>query len=154
MSSNAETDHDHDSHSPAHYIKIWAVLVVLLVVSVTGPMREIRSITLITAFGIACVKAFLVIKHFMHLTVERKVAQYAIGGCFALMLLFFFAVAPDVMKHIGTNWENHGAYNMKRVIAESEARSAHHEGGGQEGAAHEGAAHEGAAAEPAPAAAH
>ena len=154
MSSHAESEHAGDSHSPAHYIKIWAILLVLLVISVTGPMLGIRSITLITAFGIACVKAFLVVKHFMHLTVEKKVAQYAIAGCLALMILFFFAVAPDVMKHIGTNWENQGAANMKHVIEESERRSAEHEGGAHEGAAHEGAAHEAAATEAAPAAGH
>lgn len=152
MSSHAESEHAGDSHSPAHYVKIWGILLVLLVISVTGPMLGIRSITLITAFGIACVKAFLVIKHFMHLTVEKKVAQYAIAGCFALMVLFFFAVAPDVMRHIGTNWDNHAAANMKRVIEESERRSAEHEGG-HAAAGHEGApAHEGAAAEAAPAA--
>lgn len=126
MSSHAESNHDAghgDSHSPAHYVKIWGVLLVLLAVSVAGPMLEIRVITLITAFGVACVKAFLVIKHFMHLTVEKKVAQYAIAGCFALMVLFFFAVAPDVMKHIGTNWENQSAKNMRTVIEASE----HHE---------------------------
>lgn len=157
MSSHAESEHAGDSHSPAHYVKIWAILLVLLVISVAGPMLEIRSVTLITAFGIACVKAFLVVKHFMHLTVEKKVAQYAIGGCLALMVLFFFAIAPDVMSHIGINWENRGAANMKHVIEESERRSAEHGAGGHEAAAgHEGAAagHEGAAAEAAPAAGH
>lgn len=127
MSSHADSEnaaHHDESHSPAHYIKIWAILVVLLGVSVAGPMLGIRVVTLITAFGIACVKAYMVIKHFMHLTVERKVAQYAIWGCFTLMILFFFAVAPDVMKHIGANWENHAAVNMKTVI---EASEKHHE---------------------------
>ncbi len=125
MSSHAEGSHDashhhDDSHSPAHYVKIWAVLLVLLGVSLAGPEIGIRWVTLITAFGIAVVKAFLVIKHFMHLTVERKVAQYAIGACFMLMLLFFFAVAPDVMKHWGVNWHNEAASNMKREIERSE----------------------------------
>jgi caa(3)-type oxidase subunit IV len=113
--------HD-ESHSPRHYVKIWAVLVVLLVVSVTGPMLGIRWVTLLTAFGIAFVKAFLVVKHFMHLTVEKKVAQYAIGACLALMVLFFFAISPDILKHFGDNWENRGAANMKAVIAASEKR--------------------------------
>lgn len=154
MSSHAESGHAaHDaSHTPAHYIKIWAVLLVLLVVSVTGPMLGIRTVTLATAFGIACVKAFLVVKHFMHLTVERKVAQYAIAGCAALMLLFFFAVAPDVMSHVGTNWENVGAANMKHQIEASE----HHHAGAEGAAASEhaggAAAGEHAGAEAAPAA--
>ncbi len=39
------------SHHP-NYVKIWAVLVILLVVSVLGPMLGIKAVTLITAFGI------------------------------------------------------------------------------------------------------
>jgi caa(3)-type oxidase subunit IV len=125
-------DHSHDpNHQPAHYIKIWAILLGLLAVSVTGPMLGIRTVTLIAAFGIACVKAFLVIKHFMHLTVEKKVAQYAIAGCFGMMLLFFMAVAPDVMRHLGTNWQNRGASNMKHVIEQSEERYEEYERGGK-----------------------
>ena len=49
--------HEHASHSPGHYVKIWGILLVLFVISVCGPMIGIRVITLITAFGIAVVKA-------------------------------------------------------------------------------------------------
>ena len=40
-------------------------------VSVVGPMLGIRAVTLITAFGIALVKAYLVAKNFMHLNVAE-----------------------------------------------------------------------------------
>ena len=47
-------EHAHD----INYFKVYITLIVLLVISVVGPMFEIRVITLITAFGIAVVKAY------------------------------------------------------------------------------------------------
>jgi caa(3)-type oxidase subunit IV len=67
-------------------------------------MFEIPALTLITAFGIACVKAFLVLKNFMHLNVEKRVAVYILSTCLVFMFLLFAASAPDVMKHEGDNW--------------------------------------------------
>ena len=53
--------HSASAHAPSHghtnYVAIWGILVALLVVSVLGPMLGIRVVTLITAFGIAIVKA-------------------------------------------------------------------------------------------------
>jgi hypothetical protein len=41
------------AHDTRHYVRIWALLCALLVVSVVGPLFEIRLLTLVTAFGIA-----------------------------------------------------------------------------------------------------
>ena len=92
------------THHP-NYVKIWAILCVLLVISVIGPMFEIRVVTLITAFGIAVVKAYMVAKYFMHLTIEPRYITYLMTTMLVFMLLFFTAVAPDVMKYEGTNWK-------------------------------------------------
>lgn len=91
------------------YVKIWGVLVALLVVSVLGPMLEIKLVTLVTAFGVAIVKAYLVAKHFMHLGVERRWVVYLLLTMVALMLVMVGGVAPDVMKHEGARWENRAA---------------------------------------------
>ena len=91
------------AHHP-NYIKIWGLLCVLLVVSVAGPFLEIQVVTLITAFGIAIVKAYIVAAKFMHLNVEKRYIVYLMLTMLVFMLLFFSAVAPDVMKHEGTNW--------------------------------------------------
>lgn len=95
---------DGDGGHHRNYIAIWAVLVVLLLVSVFGPMLEIRIITLLTAFGVAGVKAFLVVKHFMHLDVEKPIVRWLLATCVVLMALLFAGVAPDVMKDDGANW--------------------------------------------------
>lgn len=130
-------------HSGGHavhhgdYVKIWGILVVLLVVSVVGPMAEIRVLTLITAFGIAVVKAFMVAKHFMHLTVQPKYVGYLMLTSLGLMFLFFAGVSPDVMKHEGQRWENVAAKQaVQRAEAAAAAQKAH--GGGAE---HSGGGH-------------
>ncbi len=96
-------------HEPNNYVKIWAILVVLLIASVVGPLFEIPLLTLITAFGIALIKAFLVIKHFMHLPVETIWLKRMLVGTILFMLALFFGLAPDVMNHEGQQWSNDAA---------------------------------------------
>jgi caa(3)-type oxidase subunit IV len=108
---DAHPGHDHGAHGGGehthhpNYVKIWAVLLVLLVISVAGPFLEIQVITLITAFGIALVKAYLVVKHFMHIDLAAKLVTYLVVTMLLFMLLFFAGTAPDVMESHGSNWE-------------------------------------------------
>ena len=95
----------HEAHGDGHYWKIYFTLLVLLTVSIIGPMAEIKVLTLITAFGIAVVKAYLVAKNFMHINLTPRFVIYAITTTLVFMLLFFAGTAPDVMKDRGTNWE-------------------------------------------------
>lgn len=91
-------------HAHTNYFKVWVTLVILLVISVLGPMIGIKAITLITAFGIAGVKAFMVASKFMHLNTEKKYIVYFLLICLFLMIFFFFTIAPDIMSNHGTNW--------------------------------------------------
>ena len=91
-------------HAHPNYVKIWGILLVLLVVSIVGPLFEIQVVTLVTAFGIAFVKAYLVVKNFMHLNVEPRFLIYMLATCLAFMGLFYAGVAPDVMAATGSNW--------------------------------------------------
>ncbi|MBW2272972.1 MAG: cytochrome C oxidase subunit IV family protein [Deltaproteobacteria bacterium] len=100
----SDSEHTHHGTHHGNYIKIWAILVVLLLVSVAGPMLEIQAVTLFTAFGIALIKAYLVAKNFMHLNVERRYVVYILCTALGFMMLFFAGTAPDVMQHSGTNW--------------------------------------------------
>lgn len=128
----AHAGHD-DSHSPEHYWKIARILMVLAAISYLGPMLEIQVLTLITAFGIACVKAFLVIKHFMHLTIEKRPVGYFLIVAVAFMFLFFAGASPDVMEHEGRNWVNVGARNeTARAQAAHAAGGEHGEHGGHD----------------------
>ena len=119
--------HAHDDHGSAHYIKIWGILLVLLLISVLGPMFEVGWLTLATAFGIAVVKAYLVAKNFMHITVEKRYIMYMMATCLVFMLLFFAGVAPDVMKDEGSGWVKPN--NTVNIPLEAEG----HSGGGHSG---------------------
>ena len=95
---------EHAEHAHPSYVKIWGILLVLLVISVAGPFLGIKFVTLVTAFGIAVVKAYLVAKHFMHIDIAQRYVTYLMATVLVFMLLFFAGTAPDVMKAYGTNW--------------------------------------------------
>jgi len=90
-------------HHP-NYIKVWAILVALLIVSVLGSMSNIRDVVLIAAFGVALIKAYLVAKNFMHINVEKRWVPYLLIMCLLFVAILFAGVAPDVMKQSGQNW--------------------------------------------------
>jgi caa(3)-type oxidase subunit IV len=129
---------DHAGHHP-NYVKIYWVLLALLAVSVMGPMLGHPTLTLITAFGIALVKAYLVAANFMHLKFERRYVAYLLVTVLAIMGLFYAGVSPDVMHHSGTQWENVAAQEWSKQ-AVIKAREAHEHPHGHEpgGESHEG----------------
>jgi caa(3)-type oxidase subunit IV len=97
--------HGHGEVSSAHYVKIWGILLALLIVSICGPMLEIKVVTLITAFGIAIVKAYIVAAYFMHLNVEKKYIIYMLLTMLIFMGLFFSGTAVDIVGERGSNWD-------------------------------------------------
>lgn len=94
-----------------NYVKIWAILVGLLVVSVVGPMTGIRVVLLITAFGVALVKAYMVAKNFMHLDIEKPIVGWMMAVALTLMVLLFAGLAPDVMKDKGRRWKKDAGFH-------------------------------------------
>lgn len=111
--NNEQHGHDADGHDGGHHVNyfgIYIALLVLFLISVAGPevgeATGLRWITLITAFGIALVKAQLVISNFMHLKWEKRLMKWVLTTSVVLMFLMVAGVAPDVMNHEGNNWEN------------------------------------------------
>lgn len=130
----AHAGHGHDAHDEAAHIRmytrVYITLLVLFLVSVTGPviggLVGSKALVLITAFGIAVVKAYLVCAHFMHLNIEKRYIGYLLFTTVVFMLLFYAGVAPDVMEHHGRNWENVAAKNeVERAL---KAHAEHGEG--------------------------
>lgn len=149
MSAGATHDaaHAHDAaHDPAkeaehlkRYFKIYLSLVVLFLISWAGPavFAHNKTLVLLTAFGIALVKAYLVCANFMHLNVEKKYIIYLLTIALTFMFLFYAGASPDVMEHRGRNWENVAAqHEVDRAL---KANAAEREGG--EHGEHEGAEH-------------
>lgn len=100
-------------HKHPSYLKIYFILLGLFALSVTGP--EIAKIfgmegvsrtvlVLVTAFGIALWKAYLVCSYFMHLKFEKIYAPYILLACVSLLFVFFFGTATEVMFGKGHNW--------------------------------------------------
>jgi caa(3)-type oxidase subunit IV len=116
--------HSHDQgHDAAHgehthhvnYWNVYWILLALLAVSIAGPFIGIKVITLITAFGIAIVKAYLVAKNFMHINIAARYVAYLMVTMLVFMLLFFAGTAPDVMKPAGRNWDKPTWLNQTAV---------------------------------------
>lgn len=151
-----------------HYVRVYLTLLALLAVSIVGPvvaprlgeaevpvvgLRVSTFVMLVTAFGIAVVKAWLVIKHFMHLSIERPIAKWFLAASVLLLALFWGGIAPDVQNHSGANWENVAAQAaVERGIPEvAHAEEAGHgeEAGHAEEAGHgEDAGHGAASVKP------
>ena len=105
---HAEAHANGADHAEGHpnYRNIYFFLLFLLVVSILGPELGIVWVTLVTAFGIALVKATLVVQNFMHLKWERTIVGWLLATALVLVFLMFAGLAPDIMSHEGTNWEN------------------------------------------------
>ena len=128
--STAHAEHGGDHEHHVNYWRVYWLLLALLCVSVLGPMLEIRVVTIITAFGIAAYKAYLVAKNFMHVNLEKPFVSYLLLTVVVFMFLFFAGTAPDVMKRYGTNWEK------PAWVAAHEAAQARAAAGGTAPAAH------------------
>ena len=93
-----------ETHEHPNYVKIWYWLLVLLAISVAGPMLEVPALTLITAFGIAIIKSLLVAANYMHLKFEKKIIWLLLILSLCLLGVFFFGTAPDIMMTEGDQW--------------------------------------------------
>jgi caa(3)-type oxidase subunit IV len=113
---------EHAEHSPKQYVKIWAILLVLLVISILGPMLEVKILTLITAFGIALIKALIVAAYFMHLNVERRYIWYILFTMLLMVTLFYAGVMTDIGHTSGSRWENKAANTL--ILEHSKAAGA------------------------------
>jgi caa(3)-type oxidase subunit IV len=111
-----------------NYVKIWAILVGVLIVSVLGPMTGIRTVMLITAFGVALVKAYLVAKNFMHLDIEKPIVHWTLAVALTLMVLMYAGIAPDVQKSRGRHWEKGAGFHPKLVTEPVQAEHGHDAG--------------------------
>lgn len=127
------SDHG-EEHGDKHYIKIYFWLLGLLVVSYIGPEFGIQWLTLITAFGIAVVKAYLVTVNFMHINLTPRYMIYTVVTTLIFMLLFFAGAAPDVMKDSGTNWVKPSWIEAERAYAAGEVSGVSH--GAEHGEGH------------------
>lgn len=122
--------HGDHGHHEVNYTKIYLTLLVLLVISILGPELGITWVTLVTAFGIALVKAVMVIQNFMHLKWEKAIMKWMLAVSLVIVALFFFGVSPDVMRHEGLRWTNLAALEAieRGIVSEGYGEEEDHGG--------------------------
>ncbi len=83
------------THRPS-YLSIWIWLLALMAISVSGAFLPIpRSVIVVLLFGVATVKALLVVRHYMHLKAESWLL-YAIAVVpVAFVIGFIITLLPD-----------------------------------------------------------
>ncbi len=90
-----------DSHTGPGYVTIWVFLVVLLGAGfLVFEMGFSKTTAILLIFGIAVVKAYLVIRHYMHLKAVPPML-YAIAG---VPLILAIAMVLALMPDIGHNY--------------------------------------------------
>ena len=94
-------DSSHHDHAHPPYIAIWAVLLVLLFVSIA--LGHISNAYLMTSlvFGVAAIKAVIVLRYFMHLKFEPLYIVLMILAAVLCLVVLFIGVYPDVSLRTG-----------------------------------------------------
>ncbi|MDP7395771.1 MAG: cytochrome C oxidase subunit IV family protein [Lentisphaeria bacterium] len=84
-------------HRHVNYIKIWAILLVLLIVSLIVGMIGYQFFAVWMIFTIAVVKALMVVAYYMHLLWEPKFLWLAVGFAVLCLFFLFLGVVPDIL---------------------------------------------------------
>lgn len=81
------------------YLKVFAALIGLTVITVAAAQIDFGALNTIIAFGIASVKAGLVLAIFMHLKYDNVMNRVIIGSSvFFLLILWFFSILDIVTR--------------------------------------------------------
>ncbi len=86
MTTTSHSASAHHSHRPL-YLKIFAALMVLLVLTVIAAKMNLGEINLFAALGIAFIKAALILLFFMHFRDSGKLT-WLVGGATVIWFLF------------------------------------------------------------------
>lgn len=88
------------------YRRIWLILVSLPLLSLAAQQTGLGWLAILTSIVVMLASSWFALTSWMHVHLEPKfVAYLCILGVVAVAM-FFFMVAPDVMKHEGQNWKN------------------------------------------------
>lgn len=94
--------HGHGSHHIVPfetYIKVFATLIGLTIITVVASRIDFGTFNAIVAFGIATVKALFVALIFMHLKYDDRMNRIIILSAFFFLFLFwFFSILDEVTR--------------------------------------------------------
>lgn len=90
MASTAETD------TTTYYI-VFGLLIGLLTISIPVTIYGSGTVGSLIVYGVAASKAYLVLRHYMHLNIEPRFITIILVGCFLAIVYMFFLLYPDVV---------------------------------------------------------
>lgn len=98
--SHSQADHGHHHIIPlSDYLKVFATLIFLTVVTVAAARVDFGALNAVVAFAIASVKAGLVLAIFMHLKYDNMLNRVIIGSSvFFLLVLYIFCKLDEVTR--------------------------------------------------------
>ncbi|MBM4345827.1 MAG: c-type cytochrome [Deltaproteobacteria bacterium] len=88
-------------HGAGHYVRIWAVLLGALVVSLVLGAITNSPWAIAIIFAVATAKAALVLAHFMHVKLEPRWIRLIGAGAVAVVGVFFIGLVPDIVYKFG-----------------------------------------------------
>ncbi|MBT3982288.1 MAG: hypothetical protein HOE90_13100 [Bacteriovoracaceae bacterium] len=83
--------------TPKTYTIIWAILLGLLFLSLFAGMVKSPVLATVMIFGVAIIKAVMVMFYYMHLKVEIVYVKVAVLAGFLALFFFVVGVYPDVV---------------------------------------------------------
>ena len=97
MSDHQQQNGHEDYHGHPNYFVIWAVLVVILGISLGLGYLGNHTLAVTLIFALAFVKAFLVLANFMHLRWGPKAVTAIIIFSMIVLGYVFLGVYPDIV---------------------------------------------------------
>lgn len=104
MDKEVTSGDGHDNHHMVtlpEYLKVFAALIFLTVITVLASLVDFGAFNAIIAFGIASVKAGLVLAIFMHLKYDNMMNRVIIAcSAFFLFVMYFFCIVDETTRVI------------------------------------------------------
>lgn len=89
------------NHPPTRYVAIWALLMAIFAVSLAaGSLHLERTTVMVILFGAALVKAWLVLRNFMHLRGVTPWLYAIVGVPLFLAIFMVIAFVPDIGLYV------------------------------------------------------
>jgi predicted PurR-regulated permease PerM len=89
---------------PGQYIKTWLILVLLPLFSIGAFLTGSRPLAIAVSVVIVLISTVVAMTRFMEIDRLPSFISYIFVTAVVFVGLFFFMVAPDVMKHDGQHW--------------------------------------------------
>ncbi len=106
MTTQTTTERPNNAYQPHHshkslYLKIFAALIVLLVLTVIAAKMNLGELNLIVALTIAVIKAVLIVLFFMHFR-DSDTLTWLVGG--ATFVWFGIMIVMTMTDYISRDW--------------------------------------------------